>query len=98
MKVIVDLCIVPIGIGASLSKYISICENEIKKTKLKYILCPNGTSIEGEWDEVFEVIKKCHQKLHDINVPRIHTNIKIGTRIDKIQTLEDKINALDQYK
>ena len=98
MKVIVDLCIVPIGIGASLSKYISICENEIKKTKLKYILCPNGTSIEGEWDEVFEVIKKCHQKLHDINVPRIHTNIKIGTRIDKIQTLEDKINALEHYK
>ena len=55
MRVIIDLCIVPIGIGTSLSKYISICENEIKKSKLKYILCPNGTSIEGEWDEVFVV-------------------------------------------
>lgn len=97
MRVIIDLCIVPIGIGTSLSKYISICENEIKKSKLKYILCPNGTSIEGEWDEVFDVVKKCHQRLHNVNVPRIHTNIKLGTRVDKIQTLEEKINAVNEH-
>lgn len=94
MKVIVDLCIVPIGVGTSLSKYISICVEKIKKAELKYILCPNGTSIEGDWDKVFEVIKECHQSLHDMNIPRIHTSIKLGTRTDKNQSLEDKISSI----
>jgi len=94
MKVIVDLCIVPIGVGTSLSKYISICIEKIKKAELKYILCPNGTSIEGDWDKVFEVIKECHQSLHDMKIPRIHTSIKLGTRTDKNQSLEDKISSI----
>lgn len=98
MKVIVDLCIIPIGVGTSLSKYISICEEKIKKSELKYILCPNGTSIEGDWDKVFEVIKECHQILHRMDVPRIHTSIKLGSRIDKNQTLEDKIESVIKSK
>ncbi len=98
MKVIVDLCIIPIGVGTSLSKYISICEKKIKKAELKYILCPNGTSIEGDWDKVFEVIKECHQILHNMDVPRIHTSIKLGSRIDKNQTLEDKIESVFKSK
>ena len=97
MKVIVDLCIIPIGVGTSLSKYISICEEKIKESDLKYILCPNGTSIEGDWDKVFEVIKECHQILHNMDVPRIHTSIKLGSRIDKNQTLEDKIESCLLY-
>ena len=83
----------PNCVGTSLSKYISICEEKLK-AELKYILCPNGTSIEGDWDKVFEVIKECHQILHRMDVPRIHTSIKLGSRIDKNQTLEDKIESV----
>ena len=57
-------------------------------------MCPNGTSIEGDWDKVFEVIKECHQSLHDMKIPRIHTSIKLGTRTDKNQSLEDKISSI----
>ena len=31
MKVIVDLCVVPIGVGLSVSKYIAECEKIIKE-------------------------------------------------------------------
>ncbi len=97
MKVIIDLCIVPIGIGVSLSKYIAVCQEEIDKSGLKYELHPNGTAIEGDWDEVFAVIKKCHQTLHSMGAPRLHTTIKLGTRVDKNQTLSDKISSVSNH-
>ena len=61
MIVSVDLTIIPIGVGVSISPYIAICVNVIKKAGLDYELGPNGTSIEGEWDDVFACVKACHQ-------------------------------------
>jgi len=94
MKVIVDLTVVPIGVGVSLSKYVAACENVLKRPGLKIQLHANGTNIEGEWDDVFAAIKECHEKVHAMGAPRIHTNIKLGTRTDREQSLEDKVNSV----
>lgn len=94
MKVIADLCVVPMGVGVSVSKYVSACENVLKNAGLKTKLHAYGTNIEGEWDTVFEAIKKCHETLHEMGAPRITTTLKFGTRIDKIQTMEDKIASV----
>lgn len=94
MKVIMDLCIVPIGIGVSLSKYIAACEDILNQPGLKTSLHPNGTSIEGEWEQVMAAVKACHEKVHEMGAPRIHTNIKLGTRTDREQTLEDKVASV----
>lgn len=94
MKVIVDLCVIPIGVGVSLSPYVAACEKVLSEAGLKIQLHANGTNIEGEWDEVFDAIKKCHEVLHDMSVPRISTSIKVGTRIDRPQTMEDKIESV----
>jgi uncharacterized protein (TIGR00106 family) len=94
MKVIVDLTIVPIGVGVSLSKYVAACEAVLDRPGLTTSLHPNGTSIEGEWEEVFKAIKECHQKIHAMGAPRIHTNIKLGTRTDREQTMQDKLDSV----
>jgi uncharacterized protein (TIGR00106 family) len=94
MKVIVDLTVVPIGVGVSLSRYVAACEAVLDRPGLKTSLHPNGTNIEGEWDEVFLAIKECHQKVHEMGAPRIHTNIKLGTRTDREQSLEDKLTSV----
>lgn len=94
MKVIVDVAIIPIGVGLSLSKYVAECEKIFNEAGLKSTLHANGTNIEGEWDEVFAAIKKCHEHLHQIGVPRISTNVRIGTRTDREQTMEDKIKSV----
>jgi len=94
MKVIVDLCLVPIGVGTSLSKYIAACENVLSKTGLRYTLHANGTNIEGEWDAVFGAVKNCHETVHGMGAPRIFTAIKCGTRTDKAQAMEDKIRSV----
>lgn len=94
MKVIIDLCIVPIGVGVSLSKYVAACQDILNQPGLKTALHPNGTSVEGEWDQVMAAVKACHEKVHSMGAPRIHTNIKLGTRTDREQSLEDKVNSV----
>ena len=83
MWVNIDLCIVPIGVGVSLSPYIKSCISVIEEHKLDYEIGPNGTAIEGEWEQVFECIEDCHEILHKKGVPRIYSTLKVNTRTDK---------------
>lgn len=94
MKVIADVTIIPIGIGVSLSRYVAACEKVFKDAGLKTELHANGTNIEGEWDAVFNAIKKCHEVVHEMGSPRIFTTIHVGTRTDRDQTMEDKITSV----
>lgn len=94
MKVIVDLCVVPIGVGVSVSKYVAECQKVLQEAGLKHQLHAYGTNIEGDWDEVFSAIKQCHERVHKIGAPRITTTIKVGTRTDRAQTMQDKIDSV----
>lgn len=96
MKVIADLTMIPIGVGVSLSKYVAACEKVLRKTELKTNLHPNGTNIEGEWDDVFAAIKRCHEALHEMDAPRVFTVIKAGTRVDREQTMDDKVESVEK--
>ena len=94
MKVLVDLCIVPLGVGVSVSTYIAACQRVLTEAGLKTALHSYGTNIEGEWDAVFAAVKRCHQVVHQMGAPRITTTIKLGTRTDREQTMEDKVNSV----
>jgi uncharacterized protein (TIGR00106 family) len=94
MKIIMDLCVVPIGVGVSVSKYVAVCHDILEDAGLKTHLHAYGTNIEGEWDDVFSAVKKCHEKIHEIGAPRITTTIRLGTRIDRDQTMEDKVESV----
>ncbi len=96
MKVIADLCVIPLGIGVSVSREIAACERILSEAGLKTRLHAYGTNIEGEWDDVFAAIKRCHETVHAMGVPRISTNIRVGTRIDREQTMEDKVRSVEQ--
>jgi len=94
MKVIADLSVVPIGVGVSLSPYVAACEKILADAGLKTRLHANGTNIEGEWNEVFDAIRQCHEVVHEMGAPRITTVIKVGTRIDRDQTMENKVQSV----
>lgn len=96
MKVIVDLCVVPLGVGVSVSTYVAECQKILDDAGLTSKLHAYGTNIEGEWDEVFSAIKKCHTRIHAMGAPRITTTIKLGTRIDRAQTMADKIKSVQK--
>lgn len=94
MKVIAEFSIIPIGVGVSLSPYVAECQRVLEQTGLTYQLHANGTNIEGEWEEVFSAIKRCHEHLHEMGVPRISTSIKVGTRTDRPQKMEEKLQSV----
>ena len=96
MHVIADICIVPIGVGVSLSRYVAACEQVFVEAGLEARLHAYGTDVEGDWDRVMEAVKKCHQVVHEMGAPRISTTIKLGTRTDREQSMSDKIESVQR--
>jgi uncharacterized protein (TIGR00106 family) len=96
MHVIVDLCVVPLGVGVSVSEYIAQVERVLQEAGLKTHLHAYGTNIEGDWATVFQAIERCHALLHEQGVPRISTSIKVGTRVDRAQSMEDKVSSVEE--
>ncbi len=96
MNVMIDLCVIPIGVGVSLSEYIVACQKIIREAGLIHEMHAYGTNIEGEWDEVFAAVKRCHETVHAMGAPRITTTIKLGTRVDRPQTLADKVSSVKE--
>jgi len=94
MKVIADLTVIPIGVGVSLSKYVAACEKVLSGAGLKINLHAYGTNIEGEWDEVMGAVKRCHEVLHEMGAPRVSSTLKVGTRTDRDQTMDDKVKSV----
>jgi uncharacterized protein (TIGR00106 family) len=96
MRVIADLCVIPIGIGVSVSKEIAACERVFAEAGLKVNLHAYGTNIEGEWDEVFAAIKRCHEVVHSMGAPRVSSSLRFGTRIDREQSMDDKMRSVKE--
>lgn len=95
MRVLVDLCVVPLGVGLSVSKEVARCHQIFREAGLETRLHAYGTNIEGEWDDVFAAIRRCHEVLHAEGVPRISATLRVGTRIDRVQTMDDKVRSVE---
>ena len=96
MNVIVDLCVIPLGVGVSVGEYIAECQRILEQAGVTYALHAYGTNIEGDWDTVFAAVKECHRRVHEMGAPRITTTLKVGTRIDRPQSMADKIRSVEE--
>lgn len=95
MNVIVDLCVVPLGVGVSVREYVAACQKVLQEAGLKHSLHAYGTNIEGEWDAVFAAVKRCHEVVHELGAPRITSSMRFGTRTDRPQTMEEKVQSVE---
>jgi uncharacterized protein (TIGR00106 family) len=96
MNVTIDLSVVPLGVGLSLSPYVAACEKVLTEAGLSHTLHAFGTNVEGEWDEVFAAVKRCHEAMHAMGAPRVHSSLRVGTRTDREQSLDDKIKSVER--
>jgi len=96
-----ELTIFPIDKGISVSSYvkkaIEYIKNESEKRSLKYELNSMGTNIEGEFDDVWDIIINSHKIMRKYS-DRIYIIIKIDDRkgvknaiIEKRKSIEDKL-------
>ena len=61
MHVIADMSIVPLGVGLSHSRFVAACEKVLAEAGLEPKLHAYGTNVEGEWNEVFAALERCHE-------------------------------------
>src|SRR3990172_8333733 len=76
---IANFTVVPLGKEASLSRYVAAVLKIVEESGIDYKLHPMGTVIEGDIDDVFLVIKMCHQEMLKY-ADRVLTNITIDDR------------------
>jgi len=93
--IMVELSMFPVDKGESLSAHVSKVLGIIDKSGLAYRINPMGTVLEGEWDEVMRVIKKCHTALEK-DCRRISTSIKIDYRKGRKSRMDAKIESVEQ--
>ncbi len=94
---IADLSVVPMGTAsASVSKEIAQVERILARFPLKTNIHSNGTNIEGDWTDVCAAISTIHAELHDAGVPRVYCNMRWGSRIDKTQSMDDKVQKVKE--
>ncbi len=93
--VLLEFSMSPLGKGESVGKYVSRSLQVIEKSGVDYRLNPMGTVLEGEWDEVMDVVRKCYLKMKkDCN--RISCTIKIDYRKSKKGRLESKMASVER--
>ncbi len=94
MNVVVDICIVPMGVGVSVSDYVVECQRIFDKANLSHEMHPYGTNVEGDWDRVMAAVKACHERVHEMGAPRISSSMRLGTRVDREQSMHDKLSSV----
>jgi uncharacterized protein (TIGR00106 family) len=94
MRVLADLSVIPLGVGVSMSDYVSACERVLRQAGLDPKLHAFGTEIEGDWDTVISAVRRCHDVVHEMGAPRISTTVKLSTRVDREQTLADRVKSV----
>lgn len=90
-----EVSIFPIGEGVSLSKWVGRCLRIIDRSGLRYQLNPMGTVIEGDYDEVMEVIRKCHMAVLE-DTERVSTYIKIDDRKGAKEAMLKKVQSVEE--
>jgi uncharacterized protein (TIGR00106 family) len=95
-KIIAEVSIVPLGTGLSLSPYVAEALKIIRASGLKHEFHSMGTNLEGEWDEVMAVIRRCQDKLFEMGAPRVTTTLKISERRDREPSMAAKVAHVKQ--
>ena len=74
------------------------------QTEMSFIPLYEGQPVFWETDRLlrslgfvphaFAAIKRCHEVVHERGAPRISSTIKLGTRTDRDQSMQDKVDSV----
>ncbi|MCF7804605.1 MAG: MTH1187 family thiamine-binding protein [Candidatus Marinimicrobia bacterium] len=92
--ILVEFSMSPLGKGESVSPYVARALDIIDNSGLDYELHSLGTIIEGQWSEVMEVLKQCHQAMEK-NCDRITTTMKMDYRAGASGRIQGKVSSVE---
>lgn len=92
---LVEFSIVPVGVGSSIGDSIAKVLGIVDESGMPYKATAMGTIVEGEWNEVMGLIKKCHSAVMK-DGERAITSISIDDRKGKPNRLELKLASVEK--
>jgi len=92
---IAEFSVVPIGAGESVSEYVVECLRIVKDSGLKYELTAVSTILEGDYDEIMDVIGRCHKKVRSMT-GRVLTTVRIDDRRGATDEMERKVRSVEE--
>ena len=90
-----EFSIVPIGTGSSVGDKIAVVMKLVDASGLPYKINPMGTVVEGDWDAIMKLIKKCHNAVMKSG-DRVITAITIDDRKGKPNRIEEKVKSIER--
>jgi uncharacterized protein (TIGR00106 family) len=93
--VLLEFSMSPLGKGDSVSAYVARSLEIVAASGLDYRLHAMGTVLEGEWDDVFAVVKQCYEAMSR-DCERISCTIKVDARVGASGRLESKVRSVEQ--
>ncbi len=93
--VLLEFSMSPLGEGESVSRYVARSLEIIQKSGLDYRLHAMGTIIEGDIDEVTEVMKACFEAMAS-DCDRITCTAKLDYRKGHRGRLESKVASVEE--
>ena len=91
--VLLDFSMTPLGKGESVSAYVARCMEVVAASGLDHRLHAMGTTLEGELDEVWAVVRRCFEVLQS-DCDRISCSIKIDYRKGSGGRLRSKVEKV----
>ncbi len=92
---LMELSLYPLDKGESVGSHVARALDVIEKSGLPYHLHAMGTLVEGEWDEVFGVAKKCFETMQK-DCHRIDLTIKVDYRQGHTTLLKEKVESIEK--
>jgi len=90
-----EFSIIPIGAGSSIGDQLAEVLRIVDASGLPYKINPMGTVVEGEWDEVIRLVKRCHKTIMKTG-ERAVTTISIKDRKGKPNRKDQKVKSIEK--
>lgn len=92
---LVEFSIIPVGKGSSIGDDIAKVLKIVDASRLPYKINPMGTVVEGTWDQIMKLIKRCHNVVMK-NGERVVTSISIDDRKGRTGRIEEKVRSVEK--
>jgi uncharacterized protein (TIGR00106 family) len=95
MMAILDFSITPLGAGESVAKYVARAVDVIDKSGLDYRLHAMGTEIEGDLDQLLDVLKRSIEAIA-VDCDRVAVTAKLDYRKGHPGALAAKVASVEK--
>lgn len=92
---LLELSVIPLQGGASTSDEIAEVLRIVDESGLPYLLTPSGTCIEGTWDEVMPLVRRCHERVRERS-PHVVTILKIEDEEGAWNKLRSNVASVEE--